>query len=124
MRLTKAEALNHWRNLPNQGLQMPDSIPYKHRGTTYGADGIRIEGTQQFIDSVLAQLKGLLHGENTDTRLALNYQQVESREGKPNVFAGNWVCYVKVHERGSEAQMVNAFVSGIAGKEVIASRGY
>ena len=123
-RFSKGEALAHWRNLPDQGVTMPHAIPYKHRGTTYGADGIRIEGRREFIDSILAQLKPLLAGENTSSRLALNYQQVEAKDGKPNAFAGQWVCYVKVHERGSEAQMVNAFVSGVAGREVIASRGY
>lgn len=124
MRLTKEQALDHWRNLPAQPVLQPDPIAYKHRGSTYGADGIRIEGTREFIDSVLANLKPLLDGENGDTRLALNYQQVESKPDKPYTYAGNWVCYVKVHTRGSEAQAVNAFASAIAGREVIPSAGY
>lgn len=108
MRLNKKQALEHWRNLPDQSVKTPDPIAYKHRGTTYGADGIRIEGTREFIDSILAQLKPLLDSENGTTRIALNYQEVEAREGKPNDFAGNWVCYVKVHERGHEAQIMNS----------------
>lgn len=123
-RLTKQEALQHWRGLPAQPLKSPRAIPYKHSGSTYGADGIRIEGCREFIDSVLAQIKPLLQAENTRTRLALNYQQVEPREGKPSGYAGQWVCYVKVHERGSEAQAVNGFASAIAGKDIIASRGF
>ena len=109
--MRKDEALRHWRDLPEQPVKSPDPIEYKHRGTTYGADGIRIEGTRDFIDSVLANLKPLLDSENSHTRLALNYQQVTAREGKPNDFHGNWVCYVKVHERGHEAQRFNAYIT-------------
>lgn len=128
-RLTKGEALEHWRNLPVQPVAQPVPIPYKHAGSTYGADGIRIEGTREFIDSVLAQLKPILECENASTRIGLNYQEVEARPGvadshKAFAFAGNWVCYIKVHARGDEAQAVNAFVSAAAGKEIIASRGY
>ena len=123
-RFAKSAALSHWRNLaPAQPLK-PEPIAYKHQGTTFGADGIRIEGRQEFVNAVLSRLHDLLQCENTETRLALNYQQVEAKDGKPNVFAGNWVCYVKVHERGHEAKMVNAYASGIVGREVIASRGY
>lgn len=110
-RFTKEQALDHWRNLPSQSILAPESIPYKHRGTTYGADGIRIEGRREFIDSVLAQLKTLLEVENGSTRLSLNYQSVEPRDGRDNAFAGNFVCYIKVHERGHEAKMANAFIA-------------
>ena len=114
MRLTKSEALEHWRTLDGQGHQLrPTPIPYKHRGSTYGADGLRIEGSRDFIDCVLARVRDLMQCENSETRLALNYQQVEPREGKSTTYAGQWVCYVKVHERGSEAQMANAFVGGL-----------
>lgn len=107
MRLNKKQAMEHWRNLPLVPIKTPDVIPYKHRGTTFGADGIRLEGSRDFIDSILAQLKPLLDSENNESRLSLNYQQVDAREGKENVFAGNWVCYVKVHERGHEAKIMN-----------------
>jgi len=124
MRMSKSQALSHWQSLPDNQAINQDVIPYKHSGSTYGADGIRVEGSQEFIDSVLSRLKDLIAGENTQTRLGLNYQQVEAKPGKPNAFAGNWVCYVKLHERGHEAQAVNAFASAIAKKEVILTRGY
>lgn len=124
MRMSKSQALNHWQGLQENQPVNQDVIPYKHSGSTYGADGVRIEGSQEFIDSVLSRLKDLIAGENTQTRLGLNYQQVEAKPGKPNAFAGNWVCYVKLHERGGEAQMVNAFASAIAKKETIITRGH
>ena len=126
MRLCKKEALTHWRELLGSGNRPhlnPSPIAYKHTGSTYGADGIRIEGTTEFIDSVLARLGDLLDHENTETRLALNYQQVEPREDKPNAYAGNWVCYVKVHERGHEAKAVNAFAKAMGSKHIV-SAGY
>jgi|TARA_R100000656_G_scaffold48031_1_gene39016 hypothetical protein len=107
-RLSKSQTLSHWRELPDQQDLNPDAIPYKHRGTTFGADGLRIEGTRTFVDAILSRIKPLLDGENGTTRLGLNYQQVESKDGKPNDFAGNWVCYVKIHERGHEAQIANS----------------
>ncbi len=114
MRLNKSKAMAHWACLSDIETVFPYPIPHKHTGTTFGADGIRIEGTREFIDSILGKLKFLLQSENSETRLALNYQQVEAREGKPNDFAGNWVCYVKVHERGHEAQIMNQVFGKVA----------
>jgi len=117
-RYRKEDALIHWANLDGAPPLKPKSIPYKQAGSTYGADGIRIEGSQEFIDAVLSRLKDLLDYENGETRLGLNYTQVENKPGaKPYPFAGNWVCYVKVHQRGDEAQMMNAWLSAATGKE-------
>ena len=122
-RLKKGDALAHWRDLPEGAPLKPRAIPYKHEGSTYGHDGVRIEGSREFIDSVLSRLKPLLACENTRTRIGLNYQRVEAREGKRHS-GGDWVCYVKIHERGDEAKAVNAFASRLAGREIIASAAY
>jgi len=111
-RLTKAAALTHWRQLAPNAPLTPKPIAYKQTGSTYGADGIRIEGTRDFIDAVLGRLQELQQFENSRTRLAVNYQQVEPREGKSNTFAGNWVCYLKVYERGDEARILHARYGG------------
>ena len=107
MRLSKQNAIKHWRSLASDMPLEPVAIPYKQSGSTYGADGIRIEGSQEFIDAVLGRLSGLLDYENHETRLGLNYQQVEPREGKANNYAGQWVCYVKIHERGHEGKIMS-----------------
>ena len=120
--MRKAEILEHWKELPEALPLRPCPVPYKHRGSTYDQDGIRVTGSEQFIDSVLSNVKELLGYENIVTRLQLSYQQSKDRES--GVLLPSFNCYIQVHMRGQEAQMVNAFASSIAGAEVIASRGY
>lgn len=100
---TKAEVLAHWRQLEPGRPIRAHAIPYKSKGSTYGHDGIRIEGSPEFIDAILAALKPLLAYEGTATRLGISYGPVTPREGKP-ANGGDHVCYVKVHERGPEAR--------------------
>lgn len=114
-RLDKGQALAHWRGLPDALPMKAIPLPYKATGSTYGHDGIRIEGSRAFIDSVLARLKPLLAYENGKTRLGLNYQAVQPKPGKP-ANGGDWVCYVKVHERGPEAQHMNAILAARTGR--------
>jgi len=69
--------------------------------------GLRIEGTQDFIDSVLSNLKSLIRCENSLTRLEIQYQEIVDRETK--VPTGKWVCYVRVVDRGdSKTNVTNA----------------
>ncbi len=105
-RLTKAEAIDHWRTLaPNGPIRMAPVL-YKTTGSRYGHDGIRIDGSRRFIDSVLSRLSDVLEQESTDTRLELNYTEIADKETRTPT--GTWVCYVRVHERGREAQHMNA----------------
>lgn len=105
-RLTKAEAMTHWRSLEMNGPVRLQAVPYKAEGSRYGYDGIRIDGSRQFIDSVLVRLKDVIEQEDMNTRLELNYTEIADREsGEPT---GNWCCYVRVHERGGEAKHLNA----------------
>lgn len=110
-RTKKDAALAHWRALQeNQNpLAVMEPIPYKARGSTYGACGVRIDGSPEFIDAVLSRLKPLLAGENQVTRLGLSRSVVDgsgigkvlgntaSRAGSPAE-----VCYIRLHQRGRE----------------------
>lgn len=111
----KAEQLVHWRNLePNQNpLPHMWPIPYKTRGSRYGACGIRIDGTPDFIDAVLSNLKPLLDGEGITTRLELARHVVDgSGIGKvlDNAVPQAEVCYIRLHKRGHEGAMYQAIV--------------
>lgn len=105
-RLKKKDALARWRALPANAPLDPEVIPYKHKGSTYGYDGVRIEGSPAFIDAVLGRLKDLIALESPTTRIGLAYQKVQPRPGK-DANGGDCVCYVKFHERGREAQIMN-----------------
>jgi hypothetical protein len=120
--LRKAEMLEHWQGLTADQTVTPCPVAYKHEGSTYDEDGIRITGSREFIDSVLSRLKGLLEFENGETRLQVVYKESVDRVSQMPM--GSFNCYVQVHQRGDEAKHVNRFVSAIAGHEVIASRGY
>lgn len=112
-RLKKADALARWKTLPTDAKLKPRAISNKHKGSTYGHDGVRIEGSPEFIDAVLGRLKDLIACENARTRIGLNYTPVTARPGKDHS-GGEAVCYVKVYERGDEAKHVNAMF-GLAG---------
>lgn len=112
--LKKSAFLTYWRKLkPNQKIK-PAPVPYKHAGSTYGEDGIRITGSREFVDSVLSRLQDLLEYESDTTRLSVTYAEQTGRtrdkDGKP-IFSkdgtGQWSCYIKVAERGIEAQVMN-----------------
>jgi len=116
--MKKAQILDHWNGIePNQDIKI-NQVPYKHQGSTYAEDGIRLTGSRVFIDSVLSRFKDLLNHENGNTRLQLNYQESKDRQtGHPT---GSYNCYIQVHERGGEAKMVNAMFGG----RHIISKGY
>jgi hypothetical protein len=112
--MKKAEALARWRELPEglNPLAEMIPIPYKAEGSKYGACGIRIDGTPDFIDAVLSNLKDLLDGENAVTRLGLARNEVDgSGIGKalPNKETGAEVCYIRLHERGREGSIASGF---------------
>ena len=115
--MKKHEAMNRWNDLePNQDpYQHIKPIPYRSEGSTYGADGIRICGSREFIESVLSNLKSLLQGENHHTRLQITWADVKPTEIKgevknfSNASENAMVCYIQIRERGSKAAQVNNF---------------
>ena len=113
----KAAALAQWREMEPGTDPLPNMnpVPYKAKGSRYGACGIRIDGNPEFIDAVLSNLKSLIDGENHVTRLELARRTVERVEinGESKSFEnadnGAEVCYVRLHMRGGEG----AIASGI-----------
>jgi hypothetical protein len=86
-----------------------EPIAYKARGSRYGACGVRIDGTPEFIDAVLSNLKPLLAGENCTTRLELARAVVDgSGIGKvlDNAATHAECCYIRLHTRGHESQIM------------------
>lgn len=114
---TKAEVLENWKSLtPDMPmLSKMKAIPYKSKGSKYGTCGIRIDGTPDFIDAVLSHLKELIGGENEDTRLQLSRTKVAPMDGHDfsNAESDAECCYIRLHERGSEAAMANHIVAAM-----------
>jgi len=103
--MKKEEMLKHWQSIPDNQSLAVDPVRYKHSGSTFAEDGIRITGSQSFIDSVLSRIKDLLAHENDRTRLQVVYKESQDKDsGAP---LGSWNCYIQVHERGGEAQLAN-----------------
>jgi hypothetical protein len=108
----KAETLRHWQELPpaQNPLEHMQAIEYQARGSRYGACGIRIDGTPEFIDAVLSNLKQLLAGENCVTRLELSRARVLREQSGPvdgrkfvNAEERAECCYIRLHQRGRQA---------------------
>jgi len=113
--LRKREFLEYWAKMKRARKLDPTPVPYKHQGSTYDEDGIRITGSRAFVDAVLSRLTELLQYEGPETRLQVVYKQSTDRE--TGSVLDSWNCYIQVHERGNEAKMVNLFVSALAGKD-------
>ena len=116
---TKAFELARWEGLDASKLPLAESmpvIPYKSRGSSYGAGGVRIDGPPEFVDAVLARLKDLLDLEGIGTRLELSRSKVKQGveiNGKVKSFekagADAEVCYIRAHKRGAEGAMSACF---------------
>lgn len=114
--MKKEETLKRWKSLEAGQNPLPSMrpIPYKTAGSRYGCCGIRIDGSSEFIDAVLSNLKPLLDGENCVTRLELARSAVKPQNGfkaGQNAGSGAEVCYIRLHERGREGAIVSGFDS-------------
>ena len=105
-RLRKAEFLKHWQALTPTEAIPQSAIPYKHEGSTYGEDSVRLTGSPEFVDAILSRIKDLLDGENGETRLGVNYGEIEPREGKNPPPPGTIACYIQRHWRGDDARIM------------------
>jgi hypothetical protein len=118
--MKKAVILAHWQSLPRQQKLAPRPVPYRHEGSTYDQDGIRITGSRAFIDAVLSRLTDLLEFEKGRTRLQVSYQEATDKDdGRP---LGSWSCYIQVHERGGQAVDAGAFSDLLACFPVAANK--
>ena len=110
--MKKSEILAHWRSLSRPQKLVPRPVPYRHQGSTYDQDGIRITGSRPFIDAVLSRLTDLLAFENGQTRLQVSYQPATDRESRHPL--GSWSCYIQVRERGARVAVSGAIADLLA----------
>jgi len=79
------QILKFWQTLPPSIPIQPVNVPTSdHKGSTYMYDGIRVTGSQQFINSVISRLKDVTNYNNENTELMLRYyQQVDKNTEQP-----------------------------------------
>lgn len=119
--MPKELGLMYWQSMePDQPIAPHfEALPSKSAGSTYGACGIRIDGNPEFIDAVLSRLKDLIELESATTRLGFSRSRVKATEIKgdkksfDNAARNAEVVYIRLHERGIEAQMANALMTGL-----------
>lgn len=111
VQLRKANLLQTWKDLPNceNLLTNMQPLPPKHEGKTFGLDGIRIDGSKEFIFNVMSRLKDIIDGENQVTRLQLAMQNCDNAEGDFNKGNGGYVCYIRLHCRTAQGSATSAF---------------
>ena len=107
--MKKAQFLDHWQGIESDQKINISPVTYKHEGSTYDEDGIRLTGSREFIDSVLSRLKDLLNHENGSTRLQVVYKESTNRHTQELLDSYN--CYIQVHERGGQAKMANFIIN-------------
>ena len=100
---SKKDIMNYWKALQANNPLFVKPIPYEHKGSTYGEDGIRITGSPQFITSVISHLKDFITFEAPQTKLAVSYRETAS----PSKIAvgqnkTSFVFYIAVKERGTK----------------------
>lgn len=98
-RAKKEDVLRHWGQIPpNKPFTNLRIVPTSHQGSTLGFDGIRVTGSSEFIDCILARLKDLIPMEGQGTRLQLIYKQqfnTKTQEPVPD----SYVLYLQVKQR-------------------------
>jgi len=109
--MTKKETLQAWKELEagQDPLKYMVPIPNKATGSTYGACGVRIDGSPEYIDAVLSNLKSLIDGENNITRLGLSRNAVDGKglnKSFGNAGSRAECCYIRLHMRGNEGAIV------------------
>ena len=120
--MRKTELLERWRSLDvsdpsdERVARAISVVPYRAEGSRFGSGGIRIDGSPEFVDTVLARLKDLLAGEGQTTRLQVSHQKIDDN-GKPapNAVEDAESVTIRVVERGHQAKMANAFVASLTG---------
>lgn len=127
----KEAVLEWWKSLRDDAdpLAVMEPIPYKAEGSSYGACGVRIDGSPEFVEAVLARLKPLIRGEGPDTRLELSLAKVKPKTiaGETKRFAKSAraaeVCYIRLHERGNESRIMHHVFGTFEGRKEAADDG-
>lgn len=93
----KDDIIKLW-NSTNEKMPLSISpVPKGHKGKRFDQDGVRITGSAQFINSILAKLKSFLfYNDHPSLSLDVKYRQVNKREVSDR---SSFVCYINVIQK-------------------------
>ena len=97
-RMEKDQIMKYWQSLRPVPIQYSPIAPGK-KGSTFGEDGLRLTGSQRFIDSILARIKDVMQYENPHTKLNVVYRQVQRQGIQPTDKTTSFVFYAQVKDR-------------------------
>ena len=98
------DVIHMWQSLRPGTLDV-EPIPKTHKGHRFSADGVRLTGRGEFINSVLARLKDLLpYDKQPGTSLDIEYRELPGKSNKIGAVKGQprYVAYVHVLEKKPE----------------------
>ena len=74
-RYSKDEIISHWSKLTVRGIIPITPKPHNHYGTSLDEDTVRVTGSREFVDAIMARLKEFLQFETQETELEVRYEQ-------------------------------------------------
>lgn len=92
----KSEIIQMWQNLKPSPIMMRPVEP-GHKGTRFRNDGIRITGSSEFINSVLARFKDILAYDN-QPNMSLDVEYRLQTSGKQGVSMPSYAFYVYLEQ--------------------------
>lgn len=100
---SKPEIIQHWKAItPGLPMSQLRIIPQGFKGKTFSFDGMRINGSPEFIDAILSRIKELVAYEGGGTRLNVIYkQQIDNKTQQ--AIPGSFSFYIQVKQRGKNA---------------------
>lgn len=93
----KKDVISLWKSLHPDIPFNPAPVPNFHSGNRFDQDGVRITGSSQFINSVLARLKPFLfYVDHPNLDLDIKYRQVLRRDVTDK---SSFACYINVLQK-------------------------
>jgi hypothetical protein len=93
----KPEILQMWKNLrPGIPIYMTPMVKNGPNSHSYAEDGVRINGSWQFISAILSRIKDIMAYENPNTKLRLSFRGVD-KEHDPT--QSSFVFYIHCEPR-------------------------
>jgi hypothetical protein len=129
--LKKHELLLAWCQLQPDQDPLAHMKPITGEGSSYGGDGIRICGSEEFVSAVLSRFQDFLDAENDLMILKASHNIVKPTEiggkAKEYKYSGGHVVYIQLGERSGAtigaAEATDRYIDRVPGLREAIMRG-